>query len=310
MLGSFLALAVAQTSGFTILSSKPLTGVRTVAVCAAPKGAKIAAALEDGQIRIIDATTRQTLKTLPGHPQPARALAWSKDGKWLASGDDSARVFLWNTSTWTRVQQLRPHTKAIQALAFDSTSRYLATTGQDDMVLVWKLGSWKKEAAKILGKGANLYGATFVGTGTNLAMATLSTGPRVVSSKGAALFSISAHDGLGCLAVATNSTGSRMVSAGRDNKVAVFDLKTKKRLSYLQGHQDWVINCQFTPNGKFIATSSSDRTVRFWNASSLQSAITLPEQSAVGSPIAFTGDGKFMATVDSFDNLVIHSVKY
>jgi WD40 repeat protein len=296
------------STGFSISSSKPLVGVRPTAFAVAPVGNKVALALEDGTIRIIDAATRQTVKTMTGHRRQPLAIAWSPDGRWIATGDDSARIYLWDTKTWTKAKEIVGHTRPIQALGFNAASTELISTGQDDVVKIWTLADMKKERMSLQGGGANLYGARFIGKSNDFAMGTLQQGARLYTAQKTMRGWLSGHGSQGVLAVDFNPLATRAVTAGRDNNAGLYDVKTMQRLGYFKGHEDWVMNVAYSPNGKFVATSSSDRTVRVWNPNNFAQVVKLDDQKGVGSPLGFTADGKYMITVDLSDNVVVHTL--
>lgn len=301
------ALVTSPTAAPAVKATKTLVGVRVIALAAAPTGNKVAASMEDGTIRIYDASTRMVLKTLTGHPQPVRALAWSKDGKLLASGDDSARIFIWATSNWTKKNEIRPHTRAIQALDFNAAGTQLLSTGNDDRVLLFNLNSMKKPVLELPGNGANFYSAKF-GPNSTIGVATLTNGARTYTMKGAQKQVYVAHDFQGCLDGDFNKSGTRMVSAGKDSRVAMFDMKDAKRLGYFKGHQDWVTQARFTPDGKWLMTSSADRTFKLWNIYNFQPVFTIDDCSMVGTQFCITGSGKYILTTDTSDNLRVHEL--
>lgn len=309
-LAALLVVGAPQTAApaFAIAASKPMLGVRAVSMAAAPTGTRIALGMEDNSIRIVDAATRQTVKVLQGHTRPIQAIAWSHDGTKIASGDERAKIYLWSTKTWEKIGEISGHTRPIQYLDFNSASNQLVSTGQDDVVKVWDLKDTKKERINLPGGGANFYGARFIGKTNDLGIATLQQGSRLYTASKTMRGWLTAHGGQGALAVDFNPAASRALSAGRDNTASMFDMKTMRRMGSFKGHEDWVVNAIFSPNGKWVVTSSSDRTVRVWNPNTFQSVLTLQEQKAVGSPLVFTADGKYLVTVDIADNVVVHSL--
>ncbi|CAN5734621.1 hypothetical protein BH11ARM2_BH11ARM2_18540 [soil metagenome] len=296
-----------------ITLSKVVDGLHPVALAAAPTGARVAVALEDGNVRILDAATRTTLRVLAKHPQPCYALAWSNDGAYVATGDDSGRVWIEDARTGASVKQYRTHTRGVEKLSFDRTRRYVLSTGKDDTIKIYDLQDPKpKEVREVLGNGQNFYGGAFnPSISTDFVTGTLSsTGiGRVYNSNSGQVESFLTQSSTqGAFDTDYNPAGTRIASAGRDATVSLWDTKTWQKLGDFKGHQDWVVDVAFTPNGKWLASSSTDRSIRIWNPYSFQKVAEIDNQSGVGSPLAFTGDGKWLLTVNDMGSLAVHSV--
>ena len=78
-----------------------------------------------------------TLRELPWKGS-SLVIAWSPDGKYIATGDQDSTVHFWITATGQDLQMWGYPTK-VRELAWDQTSRYLATGGSDT-VIVWDCG--------------------------------------------------------------------------------------------------------------------------------------------------------------------------
>lgn len=310
-----LAVAFKAPAAVTVKLAGKIVGLKPLAYAAAPSGAKFAVTLENNEVRIVDPTTKQTTKKFVGHPQPAYAVAWSKDGTFLASGDESARIFIWNATTGEKTKTIIGHIRGIGKLSFNNSRTLLASTGKDDVINVWNVSNGKK-AAEVKGNGLNLYGGTFRPVGDVLLSGTLGGGGRTytITGSGAQIgnffLSYTNPGGQlhGMLDVDWAPDGTKMVSAGNDNNAIVWDMKGLKRLGVLKGHQDWVMHAAFSPNSQLIATSSTDRTVKIWDAKTLTLVTTLENQSAIGAPLSFTADGKYLLTAGIDDNIEFYSL--
>src|SRR5947209_804696 len=293
-----------KTPAIAIAPLKTVEWARPLALAAGPRDSMFAAAMEDHSVLLIKATDHSVLKKLVGHPQPAMAVAWSQDGTMIASGDESARIITWNAETGTKLLETRGHQRGIQNLAFNYPRTILASTGKDDVVKFWDPGTGK-ELLTIQGAGANFYGGQFRARTNDLGVGTLEGGARTYDMVGHDVANYN-FNGQGVFDVAFNTAGTRAVTAQREGVASVWDTKTKQRLGNLKGHTDWVVHCAFSPNGKWIATSSNDRTVRIWNVYNFQEVARLSDQSAVGSPLCWTADGNFLITVNFADQMQIN----
>ena len=116
------------------------------------------------------------------------------------------------------------------------------------------------------------------------------------------------HGGQGVACLARNSAGTRFISGGRDMAVCVWDGQAMKKLGDLRGHQDSVQQVAIAPNGRVGASSANDRFVYVWDIVRMKQLAKLSNQCAVGSPLTFTGDGKYLITVNVNDYLQVNSV--
>ncbi len=103
-------------------------------------------------ITIADAATGNVLGLLRGPKKVVIALAFSPDGKWLASGWSDHTVKIWRTSRygvarWSLAAVLKGHGNDVYSLAWHPQSRRLASASLDKTVRIWQLGSrgWATE---------------------------------------------------------------------------------------------------------------------------------------------------------------------
>ena len=92
-------------------------------------------------VKVWDATTGKTLLTYAGNPSTseAYALAWSPNGKWLASGGDDKLVSIWNATTGQTLVVFQGHTDVIWSVAWSPDGKEIASTSQDGTVRLWKV---------------------------------------------------------------------------------------------------------------------------------------------------------------------------
>ncbi|MDJ0620558.1 MAG: AAA-like domain-containing protein, partial [Calothrix sp. MO_192.B10] len=97
------------------------------------------------------------------------------------------------------------------------------------------------------------------------------------------------------IATATGATATGV----SNNTVQIWDLKGNL-LQTLKGHSDFIWNIRFSPDGKTLASSSSDGTIRLWNVEDgkLKKTILAHNNTWVRS-ISYSPDGKLLASSDS-----------
>ena len=79
--------------------------------------------------------------TMTGHEADIKALAVSRDGRWIASGSDDGTVRVWTASTGQAVATLRGHDAAVLSVAFSPDSTRLISGGNDGAVRLWDVAT-------------------------------------------------------------------------------------------------------------------------------------------------------------------------
>lgn len=307
---ALLAAAVFSPAQIALNRVKTFDQFHVTTSCTAYSGSLIAFATEDCAVRVFDLAKMATKFQGTGHPQPVQAIAFNRAGTLLATGDSTARLFLWDVKSGKKIREFprdHGHTKGIIAVAFSVDGGRIATVGDDDTIRIWKTAGGNP-IATILGKGANLYGIAWTSAG-GILTGTLADGLRLYNGTTYQLAAtMPVPGGQGVNSIAATKDGSKAVTAGRDGKLSLFNVGARARVFNSQGHGDWIIRAAVSPNGKWAATSSSDRTIGIWNMANGQKVQTIQDTSPVGSPIGFSGDGKFFIATTLSDGLQVYSV--
>jgi WD40 repeat protein len=93
----------------------------------------------DHRIRVWDLVTGQVVKTLEAPVSGSWSIAWSPDGKCIASGGEDGLVRLWDVATNQQRTCLTGHNGPVTSLAFTADARHLLSGSTDTTVLVWAL---------------------------------------------------------------------------------------------------------------------------------------------------------------------------
>ncbi|HZS05184.1 MAG TPA: caspase family protein [Blastocatellia bacterium] len=311
-----------------------------------PDGAALACSVQRDKLESIvlwDLTTGAELRTLiaPSNPRgisigddrgpvmtaigPSELhgnIAFSPDGKALASGAGFGAIKLWDTASGEVRRVLRPHSVAVPSVAFSGDGRMLVTGSDgelwgDNAVKLWDLTG--NGAMRALAGHRN----SPVATAFSPDSATLASGGndqtvRLWDSTAGGRRLILTGTDLNANALAFSPDG-RMVAAGRggstgnpfnmgiqvteysqENPIDIWDVASGKWLLKLPGHRSMVHAVVFSPDGRTLVSGAgfSQMETALWDTATGTKIRTLP-----GMGLAFSSDGKTLAVAND-DNVI------
>src|SRR5262249_5641488 len=84
------------------------------------------------------------LWSLPGRQRRVNALAFSKDGRLLASAGEDKTIKLWDAATRKELATLSDHEEPVVQVAFSPDGKRLASASNGDTVKVWDVATHKE----------------------------------------------------------------------------------------------------------------------------------------------------------------------
>lgn len=239
------------------------------------------------------------------HQEPVYTLAFSPDGRWLATGSVNGNVRIWeiasNRELFKATNKIKAHTRVL----FSPDGRFLAMGSLDCSVRLWqaKTGQEVTLASHTLDSGISsiafspdgswLAAGSHDGTAGVWETATGSMVSHLVSSRNDFGFPDVRH-------IAFSPNGRWLATAHSDSSAKVWEAATGRLVTEMV-HRDGdrsnsAVNCvAFSPKGRWLATAGDDNTARIWEVVSGREMVRIKHDFEVKS-VAFSPDGLFLGT--------------
>lgn len=264
-----------------------------------PDGQRLAVASWDG-VFVLDAVTGEQLLRFDLSTAIAEAVAWSPDGRWIASASDGAVPRITDAATGELHTELTGHTSKVVALDWSADGSRLATGADDGIARVFEVTNdgavervvvaaregplWSvalSDDGDLLLTGDHIASAArvwAVGLGGGAEWANLPTSPRASTSD-----------------AAFTPDGEGVIITGRDEAAALWDTATGTLRTRLGPDLAAASEIEASPDGDLVATTSGGDQVTVWDTRSGEERFTVEVPGLIPGDVAWSPDGELLA---------------
>ena len=280
--------------------------------------------------------TQQLRLVTTGYTKPFTALAFSHDGKTLASGDSTSTLQLWDTHTGTKQSTIKAAAYKIEGLAFATDNITLTAVNDQEDIMQWDITTSKQVAAHTLpntninlgatwfddGTGFQHKGLVFTPNSEKLAVQNTEKDTIKLSETTIDIWDITPDKPprhliefvIDWRPIALTPDGS-ILASGSDSPDAtdLWNTHTGKRIATLKTPGNWINDLlvrlrlryssiyalAFTHDGETLAVGTKDKHIQLWNVTDQQHIGNLEGHKHVVCELAFSPDGKTLASGDT-----------
>jgi eukaryotic-like serine/threonine-protein kinase len=230
------------------------------------------------------------------HTAFVNAVAWSPDGKRVASGADDATVQVWDPRTGSSHLTYRGQKRLVEAVAWSPDGTLLASGGFDHTVQVWHAATGTP-LLTYHGHTNAVMTVAWSPTGARIASGSYDTTIQVWdTADGGHVLTYRGHRSL-VHTLAWSPDGQYLASASFDHTVQVWDAAAGTPLLTYRGHAPFAANAlAWAPDGRRIASGGNDKTVQVWESMDGQRVFTYSGHSGVVDVVAWAPDGQRIAS--------------
>lgn len=278
---------------------------RVMALAVSPDQHFIASGGWDKGVRLLDTVSHDT-RLLRGHSDIVSALAFSSDGRYLITGSWDKTLRVWPLDDPLHLQRrvLRGHQIGVHSVRFSPDGRYLASGGHDNTVRLWNLSDG---SAQVLhGHTDHVYRVVFSPDGRLLASSSDDKTIRLWSTAdGECKRVFKGHEG-DVEELAFSPDGHLLASGSEDQTARIWNIGGGPALVLYHDHA--VAQLAFHPGGGLLATGSRAGDVRVFDTDTGKQTAIYDEQGGEVFAVAFSPDGRWLASSGTTGNLTLREV--
>jgi WD40 repeat protein len=234
------------------------------------------------------------LRTFSGHNSIIHRLAWSPDGRAIASPARDGTVRVWDFKTGNLLSVLEGHRNWVNTVAWSPDGCFLASGTEDGTLFLWSVDNFSC-LRKVRAHRGRIECIAWSSQGNVLASG---SGDGTVAiwriNSGEEVRRLDDHHAW-VNAVAWSPNGRYLATGAEDPSVKLWDAKTFELLHTMRGHEDWVTEVVWAPDSAVLA-SASGKTIRLWNpvdGSQISSVIGHMDRVKC---LSFSSDGSILAS--------------
>jgi WD40 repeat protein/class 3 adenylate cyclase len=238
------------------------------------------------------------------HSHYIYSVAFSPDGKYIASGSSDNTLKLWRAETGKEIRTFKGHTDWVRACAFSPDGKTILSASSDNTLRLWEVDTGK-ELRTFKGHRDWVRSCAFSPDGKRIISASSDNTLKLWDvTTGVEARTFRGHTDW-VRSCAFSPDGRYVVSASSDDTMRLWDVSTGREVRSFQGHANYINCVAFSRDGKYIASGSDDMTLKLWGVESGRELQTYRGHTNYVNSVAFSPDGVFIVSASDDGSLTL-----
>src|SRR5215510_825851 len=229
------------------------------------------------------------------HGCSVQSVAFSPDGKTLASTHNDSTIQLWDLKTGRLIRSFVGHTGHVPAIVFSPDGKTIAAGSHDQTVKLWDVSSGRL-IRSFEGHKSFVHSVAFSPDGKTIASGSYDHTLKLWDVSSGRNRALEGHTEW-VQSVAFSPDGKMLASGSTDKTVKLWEVSSGSLINSFGNHDSSLYgSVAFSPDEKTLALASYSSTIELWDASAGQRIRSLKDHDESVNSVAFSPDGKTLAS--------------
>jgi hypothetical protein len=251
---------------------------------------------------------------LTDHKDSVHSVAFSSDGRFMASGSADSNAKLWDADSGNRIKAIMRHPSPILCVSFSPDSNILAAGSEAGTITLWDV-NYKERIKTLKGHEDRVWSIRFSPDGTLLASGSADNTIGLWDmGSGKEVRKLDGHTD-SVYSLFFSPGGETLASGSADGTIRIWDVGSGKDILTLEESTGAVNSIAFSPDGSTLASGSANGTIWLWDLgspSARKEARTFKDghKDAIGinDCLSFSSDGKALVSGSSDGRILVWDV--